>query len=87
MNDQFTVYHVHHYLGNTPLHEAAFFARDDAVKALLKAGANWKFVNKLGWTSLHVSHFYVKHQRCVTIVPIALASCSRQLSDYCGFTR
>ena len=40
--------------GNTPLHEACFFGRDDAVKELLQAGASWKFVNKLGWTSLHV---------------------------------
>ncbi|CAF2829748.1 unnamed protein product [Rotaria sp. Silwood2] len=39
--------------GNTPLHEACFFGRDDAVKILLQAGANWKFVNRLGWTSLH----------------------------------
>ncbi|CAF0838356.1 unnamed protein product [Rotaria sordida] len=39
--------------GNTPLHEACFFGRDDAVKVLLQAGANWKFVNRLGWTSLH----------------------------------
>jgi ankyrin repeat protein len=44
--------------GNTPLHEACFFGRDDAVKELLQAGASWKFVNKLGWTSLHVHiHF------------------------------
>jgi ankyrin repeat protein len=41
--------------GNTPLHEACFFGRDDAVKELLQAGASWKFVNKLGWTSLHVN--------------------------------
>ena len=41
--------------GNTPLHEACFFGRDDAVKVLLQAGASWKFVNKLGWTSLHVN--------------------------------
>ncbi|UJR31614.1 hypothetical protein I4U23_019097 [Adineta vaga] len=39
--------------GNTPLHEACFFGRDDAVKELLQGGASWKFVNKLGWTSLH----------------------------------
>ncbi|CAF3374182.1 unnamed protein product [Rotaria socialis] len=39
--------------GNTPLHEACFFGRDDAVKVLLQAGANWRFVNKFGWTSLH----------------------------------
>ncbi|CAF1337457.1 unnamed protein product [Adineta ricciae] len=39
--------------GNTPLHEACFCGRDDTVKELLQAGANWKFVNKLGWTSLH----------------------------------
>ncbi|CAF4061778.1 unnamed protein product, partial [Rotaria magnacalcarata] len=39
--------------GNTPLHEACFFGRDEAVKILLQAGANWKFVNKFGWTSLH----------------------------------
>ena len=43
-------------IGNTPLHEASFLGRDDAVKALTKAGANWKYVNKLGWTSLHVRH-------------------------------
>jgi ankyrin repeat protein len=41
--------------GNTPLHEACFFGRDEAVKELLQAGASWKFVNKLGWTSLHVN--------------------------------
>ncbi|CAF4932328.1 unnamed protein product [Rotaria sp. Silwood1] len=39
--------------GNTPLHEACFFGRDDAVKVLLQAGASWKLVNRLGWTSLH----------------------------------
>ncbi len=44
--------------GNTPLHEACFFGRDDAVKELLQAGASWKFVNKLGWTSLHVNKSY-----------------------------
>ncbi|CAF4314638.1 unnamed protein product, partial [Didymodactylos carnosus] len=38
---------------NTPLHEASFFGREDAVKELLNAGASSKFVNKLGWTSLH----------------------------------
>lgn len=43
--------------GNTPLHEACFFGRDDAVKELLQAGANWKFVNKLGWTPLHVGKY------------------------------
>ncbi len=36
------------------MHEACFFGRDEAVKELLQAGATWKFVNKLGWTSLHV---------------------------------
>ena len=71
-------------LGNTPLHEASFLGRDDAVKALIKAGANWKFVNKLGWTSLHVgerrssllpSHSFVSFQQaalgnCPTIVEL-----------------
>ena len=68
------------FAGNTPLHEAAFFGRDDAVKVLLKAGANWKFVNKLGWTSLHVE------SQTLTSVPITprvsfLASGLGQLPD------
>ncbi|CAF0724365.1 unnamed protein product [Adineta steineri] len=52
--------------GNTPLHEACFFGRDDVVKELLKAGASWKFVNKLGWTSLHQAAL----GNCPTVVDI-----------------
>jgi len=48
------LFHVEKFLGNTPLHEACFFGREYAVNELLQAGASWKFVNKLGWTSLHV---------------------------------
>lgn len=68
--------------GNTPLHEACFFGRDDAVKELLQAGANWKFVNKLGWTPLHVGK-YLKRLSGFICVCVCLASCTWQLSHHC----
>ncbi|CAF1095651.1 unnamed protein product, partial [Didymodactylos carnosus] len=52
--------------GNTPLHEASFFGREDAVKELLNAGASWKFVNRLGWTSLHQA----ARGNCPTIIDL-----------------
>ena len=72
---QMTWLHSFSHQGNTPLHEACFFGRDDAVKALLKAGASWKYVNKLGWTSLHVRA--VRFPRMPTSLSHHLASCSR----------
>ncbi len=62
--------------GNTPLHEACFFGRDDAVKELLQAGASWKFVNKLGWTSLHVKK-YIFLSQLITNFSFSLASSTR----------
>uniref|UniRef100_A0ABD2XL04 Uncharacterized protein n=2 Tax=Trichogramma kaykai TaxID=54128 RepID=A0ABD2XL04_9HYME len=42
------------YFGNTPLHMAAYCRNDEAVKALLKLGANPNIVNSKGLTLLHV---------------------------------
>ena len=63
--------------GRTPLHEAAWWGRADAARALLEQGANVNAVTKRGWAPLRI----LQNITSYTLVTHALPTRYRRVTD------